>query len=88
MLRQAVLLGFLLAAAESSGFDVPLTCDKNIRYQQNLAGRSIALVFLSTPQWPSARLHLDAIVAAVNAATPGSYAEVDVPRPPKRVYAS
>ena len=71
--------GDLLAEAERAGFDVLLTADKNMRYQQNLTGRRIALVVLSTPQWPLVRLHLDIIAAAVNAATPGSYAEVDIP---------
>ena len=71
--------GDLLAAAEGAGFDVLLTADKNMRYQQNLTGRRIALVVLSTPQWPRVRLHLDIIAAAVNAAAPGSYTEVDIP---------
>ena len=71
--------GDLLAAAEGAGFDVLLTADKNMRYQQNLTGRRIALVVLSTPQWLRVRLHLDIIAAAVNAATPGSYAEVAIP---------
>jgi hypothetical protein len=71
--------GNLLAEAERAGFDVLLTADKNMRYQQNLAGRRIALVVLSTPQWPRVRMHLETIAAAVNAATPGSYAEVDIP---------
>jgi hypothetical protein len=56
-----------------------VTADKNMRYQQNLAGRRIALVVLSTPQWPRVRLHLEKIAAAVNAATPGSYVEVEIP---------
>jgi predicted nuclease of predicted toxin-antitoxin system len=71
--------GDLLAQAERAGFDVLLTADKNMRYQQNLAGRRIALVVLSTPQWPLVRLHLDRIAAAVNAATPGSFTEVGIP---------
>ena len=71
--------GELLAVAEGSGFDVLLTADKNIRYQQNLTGRRIALVVLSTPQWPRVRLHVAIIAAAVNAAMPGSYAEVNIP---------
>src|ERR1035437_5879244 len=68
--------GELLAEAEGAGFDVLLTADKNMRYQQNLTGRRIALVVLSTPQWPRVRLHLDIIAAAVNAATPGSFAVI------------
>jgi hypothetical protein len=68
--------GDLLAAGEEAGFDVLVTADKNMRYQQNLEGRRIALVVLSTPQWPVVKLHLDKIAAAVNAATAGSYIEV------------
>ena len=71
--------GDLLAEAERAGFDVLLTADKNMRHQQNLKGRRIALVVLSTPQWPTVRLHIERIAAAVNAATPGSYAEVEIP---------
>jgi len=62
--------GDLLAEAERAGFDVLLTADNNMRYQQNLTGRRIALVVLSTPQWPLVRLHIEKIAAAVNAATP------------------
>ena len=71
--------GDLLTEAERAGFDVFLTADKNIRYQKNLAGRRISVVVLSTPQWPVVRLHIAKIVAVVNAATPGSYAEVHIP---------
>ena len=70
--------GDLLAAAERAGFDVVLTADKNMRHQQNIEGRRIALVILSTPQWPIVRLHLERIAAAVNAATAGSYIEVEL----------
>jgi len=69
----------LLNAAETAGFDVLLTTDKNMRYQQNLVGRKISIVVLGNSQWPVVRLHLDNIAAAVNAATPGSYAEVEIP---------
>jgi hypothetical protein len=65
--------------AERVGFDVFLTADKNIQYQQNLSGRKIAVLVLSTPQWPLVRLHTAKIAAAVNAATPGSYGEVQIP---------
>jgi hypothetical protein len=68
-----------LAEAERAGFDVFVTADKNMRYQQNLAGRRIALVVLSTPQWPRVRLHVESIAAAVNASTPGSCIEVEIP---------
>lgn len=45
--------GELLKAAEEAGFEVFLTPDKNIRYQQNLVIRTIALVVLGNPQWPA-----------------------------------
>jgi len=69
----------LLAEAERAGFEVLLTADRNMRYQQNLTGRSIALVVLSTPRWPVLRLHVDKVAAALRAATPGGYIEVAIP---------
>jgi hypothetical protein len=71
--------GDLLSAAEKAGFDVLLTTDKNMRYQQNFAGRKIAVVVLGHQQWPHLRLHIQRVVEAVNAATPGSYTEIDIP---------
>ena len=68
----------LLVEAERAGFEALVTADKNMRYQQNLKGRKIALVVLGTPRWPALRMHVDLIAAAVNAATPGSYAEVEI----------
>ena len=71
--------GELLKLAEDEGFDLLLTTDKRIRYQQNLSGRRIAILVLRNSAWRIVRLHLDRIVVAVDAATPGSYAEVDIP---------
>jgi hypothetical protein len=71
--------GELLDAAEAAGFQVLLTTDKNIRYQQNLAKRRIAIIVLGRPEWPVLRLHLERVVTAVDAATPGSYCEVEIP---------
>ncbi len=71
--------GDLLAEAERAEFEVFLTADKNMRYQQNLSGRRIAVVVSSAPRWPVVRLHTAEIAAAVSAATPGSYAEVEIP---------
>jgi hypothetical protein len=71
--------GELLEAAEKAGFEVLVTPDKNIRYQQNLALRRIALVVLGNPQWPVLRRHVERVVVAVNAAQPGSYTVVDIP---------
>jgi hypothetical protein len=71
--------GELIDAAERAGFEVLVTTDKNIRYQQNLTSRKIALVVLEHSQWPMVKLVAGKIAAAVNAAQPGSYVEVDVP---------
>lgn len=71
--------GELLTAAEAAEFELLITTDKNLRYQQNLTGRVMAIVVLGTPQWPVVRAHVDRVVAAVNAATPGSYTEVVIP---------
>ncbi len=71
--------GDLLNAAEAAGFEVFLTTDKNIRYQQNLTGRKIAIVLIRKQQWPDLKAHVQLVVTAVNAATPGSYVEVEIP---------
>jgi hypothetical protein len=71
--------GELIAAAEGAGFEVLLTTDKNMRYQQNLKGRKIAFVVIGNQQWPTLHRHIEMVVLAVNAATPGSYSEVDIP---------
>jgi hypothetical protein len=76
--------GELLDAAEASRFDVIITCDQNIRYQQNLTGRKLAFVVLGSNIWPVVRDHGAAIAAKVDAATPGSYEFIEMPLPPKQ----
>ena len=71
--------GDLLNAAEAAGFELLVTADKNLRYQQNLTGRKISIVVLGNAQWPVLRRYVERVVAAVDAATPGSYTEVEVP---------
>ncbi len=63
--------GELIAAAEVAGFEILLTTDKNMRYQQNLKGRKIAFVVIGNQQWPTLRRYVERVLAAVNAATPG-----------------
>ena len=75
--------GELLKAAEEAGFDVMVTCDQNIRHQQNLTGRKLALVALGSNIWRLVQQHGDEIAQAVDAATPGSYAFIEMPLPPK-----
>jgi hypothetical protein len=72
--------GALLNAAEQAGFELLLSTDQGICYQQNLAGRKLALVVLTgATKWSRVRLHLPLITAAVNVATPGSYTEIPIP---------
>ena len=71
--------GDLLAEAERAGFDMLLTADNNMQYQQNLTGRKIALVVLSTPQWPRVKIHIENVRLVVNFAKPGIYAEIEIP---------
>ena len=75
--------GVLIQRAEEAGYDLLLSTDRNIRYQQNLSDRKIAIVVLTDQQWPNVRLHLERIAIAVNDAKPGGYVEVEIPRPPK-----
>lgn len=60
-----------------------VTADKNICYQQNLAGRKIAIVVLPSGQWPDVQKQLLEIVEAIDEAVPGSYTETPL-RPIRR----
>jgi len=71
--------GELLLSAEEQGFEVLVTTDSNLRYQQNFAARRIAVVVLSTTSWPRIRVMAELVVSAVNAATIGSHVEVPIP---------
>ena len=71
--------GELLNEAEAAGFEVLVTTNKNLGCQQNLAGRKIAIVVLSQGRWTLIKPHIAQVVAGVNAATPGSFTEVDIP---------
>jgi predicted nuclease of predicted toxin-antitoxin system len=75
--------GELLKMAEEAGFEVLVTSDQNIRYQQNLAGRKLALVVLGSNIWPVIRQHSAAIMVIVDAATPGGCDFIEMPPPPK-----
>jgi predicted nuclease of predicted toxin-antitoxin system len=79
--------GDLLAAAEKSGSAVLVTADQNLSYQQNLTGRKLALVVLSTNDWPTIRQAPELAAQAVDTATPGSFQAVrftPLPRRPSR----
>ena len=65
--------GDLLNVAETAGFDVFLVADKNLRYQQNLANRRIAIVELWTNHRPTLEREFSRIAAAVSAVRLGGY---------------
>jgi hypothetical protein len=67
--------GDLLAAAEKS-FDAFITTDQNLRYQQNLAGRRLAILILPTTSWPEIQKQTDKIAIAVTALEPGDFVEL------------
>lgn len=70
--------GELLSRAEAVGFEVLVTTDKNLGYQQNLAGRKIAVVVLGQGRWSLIKPHIAEVVAAVNEAKPGTFVEVRI----------
>ncbi len=72
--------GHLIAAAEDGGFDILITADKNLSYQNNLTGRRPALVVLDANDWPTVKTHLASIKAAVDAAAVGTYTHVTFER--------
>lgn len=70
--------GALLDAAEQAGFDLLLTCDQNVQYQQNFKSRKLALVILSSNHWPALRRVAVRIATAVDFVQTGQIVEVDV----------
>ena len=70
--------GDLLRAAEDAGYQLFLTTDQNLVYQQNLRGRQIAIVVLLSTSWPRISRRVDEIAGIVNAIGPGGYAEIAI----------
>ena len=71
--------GALLDVAEKAGFDLFISADQELSYQQDLQGRKMALLILGTNNWDLIKLHIEKIVAAIKTVTPGSYTEVQIP---------
>ena len=71
--------GDLLDVAESEGYDLLITTDQNMRHQQNLAGRRLAVIVLLSGAWPYAQSRVEDIRAAVAEAQPGELREVPIP---------
>lgn len=71
--------GDLIRLAEQEGYELLITTDTNLRYQQNLRSRSIAILVLTTTSWPRIRQATSVIQAAVAAITAGDYQELPIP---------
>jgi len=71
--------GELISAAEAQGLQVLVTTDTNLKYQQNLALRTVAIVVLNSTSWPRIQAAAELVTAAIDAAVPGTYVEVAVP---------
>lgn len=70
--------GDLLERAEAAGYQVLITTDQNLKYQQNLAGRSLRILVLTTTAWPTIRKAVARILEALDALEEGDYAEVEL----------
>jgi hypothetical protein len=72
--------GQLLKAAEDAGFEVLITTDQGMAYEQNMVGRKLAVLVLSTPDWNMVKRAAGTIVAALERAIPGEMVYVDCGR--------
>ena len=70
--------GVLLSQAEEAGFEVLLTTDQGIRYQQNMANRQIAVVVLMNTDWSRIARRTEAIRTALEGIQPGEVKEVSI----------
>ena len=72
--------GDLLDTAERDGYNLLVTTDRNLSYQQNLTSRQIAIVVLLSTSWPRIQRHQDDIRNAIDTIVPGAYLETDIVR--------
>ena len=66
----------LISTAQASSFDVFVTTDQNLRSQQNLTGRQVALIVLPTTRWAQIRRHAEDVADALASIQPGVYGEL------------
>ena len=70
--------GELLHKAEEDGYEVIVTTDKNMQYQQNLIGKRLAIIVLPTPAWPRVQQRIEDIRTAIEDTRPGQVSEVPI----------
>ncbi len=71
--------GVLLDRAEEAGFEVLITTDQGIRYQQNMSNRRVAVVVLMNTAWPRISRRTEAVRNALEGIEPGELREVHIP---------
>ena len=76
--------GDLITYAETAGYQVLITCDQNIHYQQNLTKREISMVVLGSNIWPAVLPRVNDIVRAIERSSRGSFDFIEIARLPKR----
>jgi hypothetical protein len=70
--------GDLLLAAEQAGFELFISTDQNLKYQQNVSGRRLAIVIRLSTSWPKMQPHLRRIQQVVDGAAAGDYTEIPI----------
>lgn len=71
--------GILIESAERDGYGALITTDQNLRYQQNLKDRKIAIFVLKTTSWPRIRNSVEKVVAVLQEIPSGGFVEIDFP---------
>ena len=71
--------GALLDRAEEAGYEVVITADKNMPFQQNIGGRLFALIVLGANRWPLIETRIEDIRSALDGIQPGEVREVHIP---------
>jgi predicted nuclease of predicted toxin-antitoxin system len=77
--------GDLLDAAQEKGFEVMVTADRNLAYQQNLKDRRLAIVVLPSGNWPLLKASVADVVRAIGESELGGFKELKLIRPRRRV---
>jgi hypothetical protein len=68
--------GELLKTTEDSQYELLITTDKKLKYQQNLSDRRIIIIVLSTTSWPRISKRVEVVRQAIATASSGDYVEV------------
>lgn len=70
--------GELLNEAESGSYEAFITTDRNLKYQQNLTGRKVRILVLTTTSWPRISKKVAQIRDALENLDEGGYTEVEI----------